>query len=170
MVMPRIPLGHAENFRKCIDAKLGFCACFPYTSMAILNRENTYKILMVMLDGTILNDDFQRNTALQHCYYMVSNGCNIVPTFDACTCVALKIVVANRPMKHHLKLTSMHFLKFSAWPRGIHGIPTSHTIGCENNSIITLSNNNPKSSTQIDNSRNTITYHNALRLSPQNFA
>ena len=37
MVMPRIPLGHAENFRKCIDAKLGFCACFPYTSMAILN-------------------------------------------------------------------------------------------------------------------------------------
>ena len=58
MVMPCIPLGHAENFRKCIDAKLGFCACFPYTSMAILNRENTCKILKVMLDGTILNDDF----------------------------------------------------------------------------------------------------------------
>ena len=58
MVMPRIPLGHAENFRKCIDAKLGFCACFPYTSMAILNRENTYKILKVMLHGTIRNDDF----------------------------------------------------------------------------------------------------------------
>ena len=58
MVMPRIPLGHAENFRKCIDAKLGFCACFPYTSMAILNRENTHKILKVMLDGTIRNDDF----------------------------------------------------------------------------------------------------------------
>ena len=58
MVMPRIPLGHAENFRKCIDAKLGFCACFPYTSMAILKRENTHKILKVMLDGTIRNDDF----------------------------------------------------------------------------------------------------------------
>ena len=29
-----------------------------YTSMAILNRENTHKILKVMLHGTIRNDDF----------------------------------------------------------------------------------------------------------------
>ena len=31
-----------------------------------------------MLHGTIRNDDFKRNTALQHCYFIVSNGCNIV--------------------------------------------------------------------------------------------
>ena len=74
------------------------------------------------------------------------------------------------PCKQTLNLTSMHFLKFSAWSRGIRGIPTAHTIGCENNRIITLSNNNPKPSTQIDHSRNTITYHNVLCLSPQNFA
>ena len=49
-----------------------------------------------MLHGTICNDDFQRKTALQHCCDFVSNGCNIVPTLQGCTCVALKIVVANR--------------------------------------------------------------------------
>ena len=35
-------------------------------------------------------------TLLQHCYYIVSNGCNIVPAFEPC--VALKIVVANSPV------------------------------------------------------------------------
>ena len=49
-----------------------------------------------MLHGTICNDDFQRKTALEHCCDFVSNGCNIVPTLQGCTCVALKIVVANR--------------------------------------------------------------------------
>ena len=48
----------------------------------------------MMLHGTIRKDDFQRKTAFRHCSYIVSNGCNIVPTFDPC--VALKIVVANR--------------------------------------------------------------------------
>ena len=52
--------------------------------------------LKVMLHGTICNDDFQRKTALQHCCDIVSNGCNIVPTLQRC--VALKIVVANRPV------------------------------------------------------------------------
>ena len=52
--------------------------------------------LKVMLHGTICNDDFQRKTALQHCRDIVSNGCNIVPTLQRC--VALKIVVANRPV------------------------------------------------------------------------
>ena len=47
-----------------------------------------------MLQETIRNDDFQRNTALQHCCDIVSNGFNIVPTLQRC--VALKIVVANR--------------------------------------------------------------------------
>jgi len=38
----------------------------------------------------IRNDD----AALQHCRDIVSNGYNIVPTFQRC--VALKILVANR--------------------------------------------------------------------------
>ena len=62
------------------------------------NNNNTKKKvgLKVMLHGTICNDDFQRKTALQHCCDIVSNGCNIVPTLQRC--VALKIVVANRPV------------------------------------------------------------------------
>ena len=39
---------------------------------------------------------FLRNTALQHCYDIISNSYNIVPTLQRC--VALKIVVANRPV------------------------------------------------------------------------
>ena len=45
---------------------------------------------------TIRNDDFQRNTVSQHCCDIVSNGYNIVPTLQLC--VALKIVVSNRPV------------------------------------------------------------------------
>ena len=51
----------------------------------------------VMLHETIRNDDFLRNTALQNdCCDIVSNGYNIVPTLQRC--VAVKIVVANRPV------------------------------------------------------------------------
>ena len=50
----------------------------------------------VMLHETIRNDDFLRNTALQHCCDIVSNGYSIVPTLQRC--VAVKIVVANRPV------------------------------------------------------------------------
>ena len=53
-------------------------------------------LLKVMLHETIRNDDFQRNTALQHCCNIVSNGYNIVPTLQRS--VALKIFVANRPV------------------------------------------------------------------------
>ena len=49
-----------------------------------------------MLHDTIRNDDFWRNTALQYCCDIVSNGYNIVPTLQLC--VELKIVVANRPL------------------------------------------------------------------------
>ena len=46
--------------------------------------------------------------ATQHCNAdfcnIVWNGYNIVPTLQSC--VALKIVVANRPMLHHLKKTT----------------------------------------------------------------
>ena len=43
-----------------------------------------------MLHKTIRNDDFYRNTALQHCCDIVSNSYNIVPIMRRC--VALKIV------------------------------------------------------------------------------
>ena len=49
-----------------------------------------------MLHKTIRNDDFYRNTGLQHCCDIVSNGYNIVPIMRRC--VALKIVFANRPV------------------------------------------------------------------------
>ena len=56
-----------------------------------------WNLITVMLHETIRNDDdLERNTALQHCYGIVSNGSNIVPTLQRC--VALKIVVANRPL------------------------------------------------------------------------
>ena len=55
-----------------------------------------------MLHETIRNSDFKRNTALQHCYDIDWNSCNIVPTLQRC--VALKIVVTNRPVQHHLLL------------------------------------------------------------------
>ena len=54
-------------------------------------------MLKVMLYQKIRNEDFLRNTALQHFCDIVSSGYNIVTTFMQ-RCVALKIVVANRPM------------------------------------------------------------------------
>ena len=67
----------------------------------------------VMLHETICNDDFQHDTALQHCCDIVSNGYNIVPALQRY--VTLKIVVANRPVYHHLQqqnefdLINIHF-------------------------------------------------------------
>ena len=57
--------------------------------------------LKVMFHETIRNDDFSRNTVLQYCCDIVSNGYNTVPALQRC--VALKIVVAHRPVYHHLK-------------------------------------------------------------------
>ena len=52
--------------------------------------------LKVMLHGPIRNDDFLRIPVLQHCCDVVSNSYNIVQKLQRC--VALKIVVANRPV------------------------------------------------------------------------
>ena len=54
-----------------------------------------------MLHWTIRNDDFWRNTALQ-CWNNVGTIRNNVAIMLQ-RCVALKIVVANRPVQHHLK-------------------------------------------------------------------
>ena len=37
-----------------------------------------------MLHETIRNDDFQPNTALQHCCDVVSNSYNVFPTLQRC--------------------------------------------------------------------------------------
>ena len=60
------------------------------------SEQETYNIpfIKVVLQDTIRNDDFYRNTALQHWSDIVSNGYNIVPALPRC--FALKIVVANR--------------------------------------------------------------------------
>ena len=50
----------------------------------------------VILQETIRNDDLWHNRALQHCWDIVLNACNIVPTLQRC--VALIMVVANRPV------------------------------------------------------------------------
>ena len=49
-----------------------------------------------MLNGTIRNEDFSRNTELKHCCDIVSKGYNTVLVLQ--NCVELKIVVANRPV------------------------------------------------------------------------
>ena len=58
--------------------------------------ERLWESLEAMLHETISNDDFHRNTASQHCCHIVSNGYNIAPALQPC--LALKIVVANRPV------------------------------------------------------------------------
>ena len=68
--------------------------CYNVTRQVARFLLLVFPYLQVMLDKTICNDDFQGNTALQHCCDVVSNCYNIVPTMQRC--VALKIVVPNR--------------------------------------------------------------------------
>ena len=50
-----------------------------------ITETGSYKeTFKVMLHDTIRNDDFQRNTALQHCCDIVSNGYNVVPALQHC--------------------------------------------------------------------------------------
>ena len=58
-----------------------------------------------MLNGTIRNDDFLHNTALQHCSDIVLNTCNIVSTLQPCVAPNI-VVVANRLASHHIKAMS----------------------------------------------------------------
>ena len=43
MGMPCTLLGHAENVRKCTDANLDFCACFPQRGKGIVRNINGMK-------------------------------------------------------------------------------------------------------------------------------
>ena len=51
-----------------------------------ITETGSYKeTFKVMLHDTIRNDDFQRNTALQHCCDIVQHGYNIVPALQHCS-------------------------------------------------------------------------------------
>ena len=61
-----------------------------------------------MLHEAIRNDDFQRlglGLGSQHCCDIVLSSYNTVPTLERC--VALRLVVAIRPVYHHLKTKTM---------------------------------------------------------------
>ena len=80
---------------KCNDESTSLCQWGPYeTTMATATAKSKSNRFKVMLHGTILNDNFKRNTELQ-CW----NNVEIIRTNVATMlqrCVALKIVVANR--------------------------------------------------------------------------
>ena len=63
--------------------------------LAVSRCSLSLDLFKVMLHGSIRNDDFKRNTALQHCCDSVSNGYSIVSTLQRFA--ALEIVVANCP-------------------------------------------------------------------------
>ena len=79
------------------------CGATPLcTTCDVISLDRYLRCLKVMLHGTIRNDDFQCNTTLQF-------GRNHVVTIQnndvamLLYCIALKIVVANRLVQHHLK-------------------------------------------------------------------
>ena len=59
---------HVDNI-KSLDSKL-------FNDLS-LGRQVNFVSVKVLLPGTIRNDDFNRNTALQHCCDIVLNGYNI---------------------------------------------------------------------------------------------
>ena len=50
-------------------------------------------MLKVMLNETIRNDVFLRNTALQHYCDIVSNVYNIVPTLQHCVVLKITLII-----------------------------------------------------------------------------
>ena len=79
--------------------------CYNVTRQVARFLLLVFPYLQVMLDKTICNDDFQGNTALQHCCDVVSNCYNIVPTLQRC--VALKIVSWATAMRTASKSTDL---------------------------------------------------------------
>ena len=67
-----------------------------------MDTSQTQDSLKVMLHGTIRNDDFQRNPALQCWSTIVTTQNNVATMLQRC--VALKIVVADHLVYHHIKL------------------------------------------------------------------
>ena len=77
--------GEVRKFPTSLDKKSLPCDKFCLCLCMIRETKLCYR-----------NESQQNNAALQHCCDIVSNSCNIVPILRRC--VALKIVVANRPV------------------------------------------------------------------------
>ena len=78
--------------QKCFDVK-------AYLRVSMATKAGIYKelnTLKVMLHETIRNGDFKRNTALQSWNNVATIRFNVATML--LRCVALKIVIANRPM------------------------------------------------------------------------
>ena len=82
-----------------------------------MNIRQTQDSLKVMLPGTIRNDDFQRNPALQCWNNIVTIQNNVATMLQRC--VALKIVVAERIISYNITLNLETTEKFCVPYRGI---------------------------------------------------
>ena len=77
-------------------------ALYDYGVLTFMEDVKVQKVMLHVEGTTICNDDFQWDTALQHCCNHVLNSCNIDPTLQRCTCVApssLRIVSWNITLK-----------------------------------------------------------------------
>ena len=65
------------------------CSCWFFKP----SFSSLFQALTVMLHGTIRSDDFERNTALQHCCDVVSNSCNIATQCcaESCRCESSRV-------------------------------------------------------------------------------
>ena len=72
------------------------CGCYGSTNGSFIPTRNEQ--VKLMLHETIRNEDFWRNTALQHCCEIVSDGYNIAPALQRCVALNFPVVVANRPV------------------------------------------------------------------------
>ena len=77
-------------------------ALYDYGVLTFMEDVKVQKVMLHVEGTTICNDDFQWDTALQHCCNPVLNSCNIDPTLQRCTFVAqssLRIVSWNITLK-----------------------------------------------------------------------
>ena len=93
--------------------------CTLFLSSLYVKDVKVQKVMLHVEGTTICNDDFQWDTALQHCCNPVLNSCNIDPTLQRCTFVAqssLRIVSWNITLKKKTTKFSSFFvlnIKFS---------------------------------------------------------
>ena len=94
-------------------------ALYDYGVLTFMEDVKVQKVMLHVEGTTICNDDFQWDTALQHCCNPVLNSCNIDPTLQRCTFVAqssLRIVSWNITLKKKTTKFSSFFvlnIKFS---------------------------------------------------------
>ena len=91
-------------------------ALYDYGVLTFMEDVKVQKVMLHVEGTTICNDDFQWDTALQHCCNHVLNSCNIDPTLQRCIYFRCAIVVENSLVEHHLKKKRRrNFLPFLSW-------------------------------------------------------